>query len=167
MTTQLILENADKLDGIDIARLTGVQHPNYGRNAHPSFFLWRELAYSQAAAKKHGVYRHCKPYKGHFLDYIVRKEYATLEDWVADCGSDMNQIRFGYQKFDAANSHVAIQQLEDFLTPLPELVPIKNEMDEVTSFMEKLHVDELSLRSLLVRTRTSGIQTYREYMEYE
>lgn len=164
MTTQLILENADKLNQIDLAAITNVMLPYYGRNAQPSFFLDRELIGSIDYIKHNKLHRHVKVYKGHFLDYVSRKEYATLEDWVADCGSSMNNIRFGFQKFDGMQTHISLQQLVDELDPLPPLIPVDETMDEITKFMNKLHFDELSLKNLMVRTKTVGLLTYNEYM---
>jgi len=166
MTTHLILENADKLASISIAQLTGVQHPNYGRSSHPSFFLEWELTCTKEIAIQLGIYRHCKPYKGHFLDYIVRKEYATLEDWVTDCGAQMKQIRFGYQKFDDQQTHVSLEELIRHLEHRPP--PILTEdpaIEELTKFVDKLHVDDLTLKDVLISTHTCGIIPYDEYMK--
>lgn len=165
MTTQLILANADKLGQINLAEITRVIPPYYGRNSHPSFFLDRELVGSINYIKHNNLYRHVKVYKGHFLDYIARKEYATLEDWVADCGSSMDHVRFGFQKFDGLQTHISLQQLVDELDPMPPLIPFDENVDEITKFMNKLHVDELSLKNLMVRTKTVGLLTYTEYME--
>jgi hypothetical protein len=167
MITELILANADKLVNINIQGITGRWHPTYGKKSQPSFFLRREHLYSYTSAKENGVYRHCKPYKGHFLDYIVQKEFATLEEWVADAGDDMSQVLFGYQKFDGADSYVTLDQLEDFLNPLPSLIPQVDEMDDVTRFMNRLQVDNLGLQNLLVITRRAGVQSYTQYMEIQ
>ena len=165
MTTQLILANADKLNQINLAEITHVIPPYYGRNSHPIFFLDRELVGSIDYIKHNSLHRHVKVYKGHFLDYIARKEYATLEDWVFDCGSSMNRVRFGFQKFDGLQTHISLQQLVDELDPLPPLIPLDDGTAEIAQFMEKLRVDDLSLKNLLVRTKTVGLLTYTEYME--
>jgi len=167
MATQIILENADKLNGINMADIIGLPLPFYGHNAQKSFFLLRELMHTKESAKQLGVYRHCKPYKGHFLDYIAGKEFATLEDWVADCRyASMDDVMFGFSKFDGHHTYIPLNQLLDHLNPMPPLIPnVDPEMDALTKFVTKLHVDELSLRNVMVRTRTVGLLTYNEYME--
>ena len=166
MATEIVLANADNLDGINLADFIKDVIPNYGRNAHKSFFLRRELAHTQESAKRHGVYRHCKPYKGHFLDYIVRKEFATLEDWLTDCGgSSMYDIMFGFSKFDGRNTYITLEQLINHLKPAPVDPEKEPEMDELTKFLKQLHMDDLELKNLMVRTQTRGLLTYREYME--
>jgi hypothetical protein len=167
MTTKLILDNADKLGQVNLTEITGVLLPYYGRNPQPCFFLMRELAYPLDHLKRTGMYRHCKVYKGHFLDYITRTEFATLEDWVADCGSHMNQVMFGFNKFDNQITYITLQQLIDHFDPLPLLIPRDPEVDELTAFANKLHIDELSLRNILVVTREDGIKAYKTYMEIE
>ncbi len=166
MATEIVLANADKLDGINLRNFITAVIPDYGRNAHKSFFLARELTHTQNSARELGVYRHCKPYKGHFLDYIARKEFATLEDWVADCGDTMNHVMFGFNKFDGYHTYITLNQLIEHLDPMPPLIPYEDpEVDELTKFANRLHIDELSLKNLMVRTRTSGLLTYSEYME--
>jgi hypothetical protein len=167
MATQLILENVDKLNAINLADFITSPIPNYGRNAQKSFFLQRELMHTQMSAKQLGMYRHCKPYKGHFLDYIVRREFATLEDWVADCGhASMDDVMFGFSKFDGHRTYITLTQVVNHLDPMPPLLTnVDPEMDALTKFVNKLHIDELSLKNVMVRTRTDGLLTYREYMD--
>lgn len=67
-------------------------------NYHPYFFLKRELEVgteSWKEAKARGVIRHCKIYRGKFLDYVVHKEFNTIEEWVADAGGTMDDVLFG------------------------------------------------------------------------
>jgi len=158
MATQLILANAVKLARVDLAELVGLPLPYYGRS-DMCFFLERELSYTKQGAIQSGVYRHLKVYKGHFLDYITKKEYATLEDWVADCGSDMDKIMFGFSRFDGYRTHIKLEQL------INHLDPVSQDMDELTKFAQKLSIDELSLKNVMVRTRTVGLRTYAEYMD--
>uniref|UniRef100_A0A6C0F4E4 Uncharacterized protein n=1 Tax=viral metagenome TaxID=1070528 RepID=A0A6C0F4E4_9ZZZZ len=167
MATQLILKNADKLNDVNLGNFITVPIPNYGRNAQKSFFLHRELVHTKESAKRLGIYRHCKPYKGHFLDYIVGKEFATLEDWVEECGyASMDDVMFGFNKFDGNHTYITLNQLIDHLDPMPPMILNQDpEMVELTKFVTKLHVDELSLTSLMVRTHTYGLLTYTEYME--
>lgn len=82
------------------ADLSGVDtygvHSYYDYNHY--LFLRRELDVTQenwANAKKDGVIRHCKLYRGKFLDYIVHKEFKTIEEWVADAGGKMEDVLYG------------------------------------------------------------------------
>ncbi|NDB83750.1 MAG: hypothetical protein EB127_13645 [Alphaproteobacteria bacterium] len=158
MATQLILANADKLASVDLAEITGLPLPYYGRS-DMCFFLERELSLTKKQAIEFGVYRHLKPYRGRFLDYIAKKEFATLEDWVTDCGSSMDKIMFGFSRFDGYRTYIRLEELINYFTPTCQ------DMDELTKFAQKLSIDELSLKNVMVRTRTVGLLTYAEYME--
>lgn len=158
MATQLILANADKLASVDLAEITGLPLPYYGRS-DMCFFLERELSLTKKQAIEFGVYRHLKPYRGRFLDYIAKKEFATLEDWVTDCGSSMDKIMFGFSRFDGYRTYIRLEQLINYFTPTCQ------DMDELTKFAQKLSIDELSLKNVMVRTRIVGLLTYAEYME--
>jgi hypothetical protein len=144
---------------VNIAVLFGPGLPDYTREP-PCFFLIHELSYSKATAKAAGIYRHCKLYKGHYLDYTTRTEYASLEQWAAACGSTIDNIMFGWNRFDGRPTHTTLKKLMQYLCPPPD-----PEVDALTKFVTKLHVDELSLRNVLVDTRTGIIKTYDKYME--
>jgi hypothetical protein len=66
------------------------------------FFLMRELLVTNkdqyVNAKKDNLIRHCKPHNGKWLDYIVHKEFATLEDWVKDCGGTLGDVLYGVNR---------------------------------------------------------------------
>jgi hypothetical protein len=162
MATQLILANADKLASIDLAEITGLPLPYYGRS-DMCFFLERELSLTKKQAIEFGVYRHLKPYRGRFLDYIAKKEYATLEDWVTDCGSSMDKVMFGFSRFDGYRTYITLKQLINYLVPSP---PQDREMDELAKFAQKLFIDELNLKNnVMVRTPGVGILTFTQYMD--
>ena len=65
-------------------------------------FLKRELSVTNKEqylkAKTQNLIRHCKPYRGKWLDYVVHKEFDTLEDWVKDCGATMGDILYGVNR---------------------------------------------------------------------
>lgn len=75
------------------------------------FFLKRELEVTKdgwAEAKWNGLIRHCKIYKGKFLDYVVHKEFNTIEEWVRDAGGQLKDVLYGenrvnkqYFKYDS------------------------------------------------------------------
>ena len=146
--------------GVRIQRITGVQIPAYKSN--PCFFLSRELGKSADELIATQQYRHCKIYLKNrdfmFLDYIVKKEFNTLEDWVADCGATMNDIMYGFNKFDGVRSYVTLQQLISYLAP--------QDVEEVTNFMRRLNVTGLTLQSVLVVKKDPVmVQTYSDFMK--
>ena len=65
-------------------------------------FLRKELEvdnvekYRKAASE--GKIRHCKPYRGRWLDYTAKKEFRTLEEWVADAGDTMENVLYGVNR---------------------------------------------------------------------
>lgn len=62
------------------------------------FFLRKELEVTRDtwnAAKQRGEIRHCKIYRGKFLDYVVHKEFNTIEEWVTDAGGKMEDVLYG------------------------------------------------------------------------
>jgi len=74
----------------------------YGVRPHYDYdhylFLKRELevtADNWAEAKRKGLIRHCKLYRGKFLDYVVQKQFNTIEEWVADAGGTLEDILYG------------------------------------------------------------------------
>lgn len=107
----IILRTATALGNVvdfdDIARLnaTGLWHEQEDhwslKDSGYYFFFDSELEILSTSDRK--IYsrlketqlRHCIPYKGKFFDYIVKKEYATLEEWAADNGKDVGNIYYG------------------------------------------------------------------------
>jgi hypothetical protein len=75
------------------------------------FFLRRELEvdnyekYCKAWNEK--KIRHCKPYRGHWLDYTARKEFNTLEEWVADAGDTMENVLYGVNRVHKQDAHAS------------------------------------------------------------
>lgn len=150
--------NKDRL-GVDIAELFG-DLPEYSKDP-PCFFIDRELQYTKSYAKTLGLYRHCKIYKGHYLDYTIREEFNSLEDWVKSCKSTIDHVMFGWNRFDMRPAtHVPLKKLLEHISP-----PLDVEIEELTLFANKLRVDELGLNDILVDTRKGIIKTYTVYME--
>lgn len=89
-------DNKSSFD-VDLSKIDTYGVPrNYDYNHY--LFLRRELevtADGWAEAKKRGLIRHCKIYRGKFLDYVVHKEFNTIEDWVADAGGKMEDVLYG------------------------------------------------------------------------
>jgi hypothetical protein len=64
------------------------------------FFLRKELeevtdetSFREAQRKK--TVRHCKVYRGKWLDYTIHKEFNTLAEWAADAGGCVDDILYG------------------------------------------------------------------------
>lgn len=76
------------------------------------FFLRRELEvdnyekYCKAWNEK--KIRHCKPYRGHWLDYTARKEFNTLEEWVADAGDTMENVLYGVNRVHKQDAQASL-----------------------------------------------------------
>jgi hypothetical protein len=74
--------------------------------ARPYFFLDKELdlynkpEYSFIREKLAGNIRHCKILHGSktFYDYIAHKEFNSLEEWAADCGSTISNVLYGINR---------------------------------------------------------------------
>jgi hypothetical protein len=72
----------------------------------PYFFLDKELdlynkaEYSFIREKLAGNIRHCKILHGSktFYDYIAHKEFKSLEEWAADCGSTISNVLYGINR---------------------------------------------------------------------
>jgi hypothetical protein len=58
-------------------------------------------------AYSEGKIRHCKPYRGHWLDYIVRKEFDTLEEWVKDTGDTMENVLYGVNRVHKQDAYAS------------------------------------------------------------
>lgn len=87
---------------------------------NPRRFVNPELVIGPVRSKKpyffipiDGRIRHCRVYNDVFLDYTVRplKAFPTLEEWVADVGSTIEDVRFGYEAQDPAYLSVTVAQL--------------------------------------------------------
>ena len=148
--------------GVKITDITNEDITGYNRNSKPCFFLRRELGLTLAELRETKQYRHCKMYKDGYLDYIARKEFSSIEEWVRDCDASLDDVMFGFNKFDGKNTHISLVQLLDHLDPVQ--LPETKEMVELNEFMNKLGVDNLKLQDLLVNTGTC-IKTYNQYME--
>jgi hypothetical protein len=72
----------------------------------PYFFLEKELYLNMinyndfVREKLAGNIRHCRILYGSktFYDYIVHKEFNSLEEWAADCGYTIDNIRYGINR---------------------------------------------------------------------
>lgn len=85
--------------GFTLAFLANTDAKWYDHN--PYFFLKRELGVTAQTwndEKKKGTIRHCKVYRGRFLDYIVNKEFDTLADWVKDAGGTLDDVLYGVNR---------------------------------------------------------------------
>ena len=149
-------KNKDFL-GTDISEITGVELPRYGSS--PCFFLHREIGRTARDLYQSGHYRHLKVYpRGGYFDYIAKKEFATLEDWVADCGQQLHDIVYGWNKFDGRDSYITLPTL------LNRINPRKPEIDALTNFMAKLAMHDLTLTKNVLVLRDNKVETFDQFM---
>ena len=95
----------------------------------PYFFFNRELDYESVvdeveyAKLKNESIRHLVPYSGRYYDYIVRKEYDSLNEWALENGETLDSIRYGVVKKHRNNalcpvvSWVTLWDLMTYLDP--------------------------------------------------
>ena len=142
--------------GLPLAQIIGTLNSRNYAGFKPSFFLNIGYELTKDALKASGHYSHCKIYKDRYLDYISKKEYPTLNAWAADHGCTVDNILFGFQKFNNEFSCITYHDLLRILHG--------DGGTELDAFMERLTVDELGLHDLLVVT-PRAIQTYDRYMQ--
>lgn len=90
--------NAGRMIGVHMSNIRQQQN-NYGSD--PYLFLRKELGVTHETweeQKRQGNIRHCKVWNNKFLDYVVRKEFNTLEDWLADCGASLDDVLYGVNR---------------------------------------------------------------------
>lgn len=125
----------------------------------PYFFFHRELDHEslvdevEYARLKKDAIRHVIPYNGCYYDYIVHKEYASLNEWALDNGETLANIRYGVIKKhrkNAANPIVAWVELNDLVRYLD---PNYTEMStaEVIAMIDDIVERIISIRSLIER----------------
>lgn len=137
--------------------------PAIYHNQAPYFFLHREVGKELRFLADNRLLRHCKLYKDtKYYDYIVLKEFNSIEEWVHDCGGNIADVCYGFSRNDQYNPFV---RLNTFLNHLgPVMLPKLDEITELSQFLNKLHVDELKLKDLLVVTKNDGVKSYDTYM---
>jgi hypothetical protein len=140
--------------GVHFYEITGADNVH---DAH--FFLDTELGIdlnplNYQDHKANGRIRHCKiDYSGYY-DYIAKKEFDTLEEWAADCGSDVSHIRFGINRvYLPGGTHVSVslQRLLDHIGPVYDQVqkPPAEEISD-TKIVDLLRMKNLTLDNLWV-----------------
>ena len=96
MINNVLLDNWDgRSFGVSVPELANMREW-YVYDAY--FFLRKELNVTVEAwvdAKNRGEIRHCKPYRGKWLDYVVRKQFDTFQDWLTDAGGKMEDVLYG------------------------------------------------------------------------
>jgi len=117
--------SSNVINPIDLAKLTNT--PMRRALCKLYFFFNRELTvnntndpvvYNQL---KNDSIRHLIPYKGHYFDYIVNKEYNTLHEWAEENGEDVGNICYGVNRVfnfaEPVRVYIKLQQLLAFLHP--------------------------------------------------
>ena len=130
----------------------------------PYLFLKREIGVTATEwkdAKKNGIIRHCKVIRGgKFYDYIVRKEFASIQDWLQDAGAKLEDILYGtnriHKTFAAWNEQTGRTEwqvgkpyymtLMEALTPLGYKEPPMVEIPEYTGTKNLTDLIDLEMR---------------------
>jgi hypothetical protein len=145
------------------------------------FFLRRELNIHNMddyhKAYRSGKIRHCKPYRGHWLDYTAKKEFHTLEEWAADAGDTIENVLYGVNRIHKRNfeeSYKAkhfVGQTPKYVTlahvlryygyvepPKPE-IPVVNVFDSFDDIAKELEINDVPVRgrSCLVKNPNGTI----------
>jgi hypothetical protein len=140
---QFLKDNYGKCHTLDFTEFPRFVPPF--EKGKPCFFPSNELE---------GRKRHLTLMKGQkWYDYTAKLEFQTIEDWMRFCGIYKDQVRFGYNRFDGRNSSISLDELLQ-----------KINYEDLSSFMEKLSLNNHTLReNVLIRT-TEKVQTYMQYM---
>lgn len=105
-------------------------------NSNNYLFLKRELevtADNWQDAKKNGMIRHAKMYKGKFLDYVVRKQFDTIEEWVKDAGGKMEDVLYGENRVQNRESWKW-----DYASRTHKRVPYAAKYVKLSTLLEKM-----------------------------
>jgi len=120
--------------------------PQDARRPKLYFFMKQELIMTLETLRERGMFRHCTFYNKNngdevYFDYIVKKEFKTLYEWITDCGSTINDVLYGVNRFDGHLSYVELTSIDDDLGTL----------------MDKLVIENLGVPDLLVITKDRGV----------
>ena len=118
---KIITNAAKKNDSRRLVDIPDVHEPYY-------FFFMDELGvptqsnkYPMSASSfqqlKKTTLRHMIPYKGGFYDYIVGKNYATLDEWASDNKQSTSNILYGRNPV-FSNNHDSYIMLDELLFTL-------------------------------------------------
>lgn len=137
----------------------------------PYFFLDKELylnietIHDFVRERLAGNIRHCKIIwkSKRFYDYIVHKEFNSLEEWAVDCGYTIDNIRYGVNRrhtgnVDYTNIHNLIYNFST--TSLVYDTPVvKKETIE-----SRLVQEGLTLDNLWVQTCDNHMSTWNNFI---
>jgi len=163
MDVTLILQTAFKNSGptlgVNISYHNGFMIPNYGTK--PCFFIHAPFNHAKDVVVQSGRYRHLTFYKDGFFDYIVKKEFRTFQDWVQDCNVPVDNICFGFQKFDGMHTYITFNELMTLLAPpIPQetVMDVTVPEDDLIALFNKLRVNGKTIDDIQVNVSA------REYM---
>lgn len=108
------------------------------------FFLKRELAMEPI--------RHMKVVHNGFFDYIAKKHFDKIEDWVADCGGELEDVLYG--RNDAYDPfYCSLNDLLEHVGPIQqtEFVPSSSLEKRVEAIEELLRGIQNVLNDNLLR----------------
>ena len=134
--------------------VAGYDTRQWWRVNNPYFFLKRELTVTNQEeyyrAKRLNSIRHCKPYRGKWLDYVVQREFTTLKEWANDAGFTVDDILYGVNRVHMKDSkppeYVSLQHLLNYLgyvAPVSVDIPEYNALDRFGDILNKLHFTDM------------------------
>ena len=95
--------------------------------------------------------RHCKPYRGHWLDYTAYKEFNTLEEWVADAGDTIENVLYGVNRIHKKETpkYVPLERLLEYhgyVKPLTIHIPVHSVIDTFDDIAKELSINNIGAR---------------------
>lgn len=102
------------------------------------FFLRKELADATdydtfRAAQREKKIRHCKVYKGRWLDYTIGKEFNTLTEWAADANDTIDNVLYGVNRVHKKNLSASYRS-KQFVSETPKYVTLQHLLEKLKYF---------------------------------
>jgi hypothetical protein len=140
--------------GAYFSQVAGYDTRQWWRVNNPYFFLKRELTVTNQEeyyrAKRLNNIRHCKPYRGKWLDYVVQREFTTLKEWANDAGFTVDDILYGVNRVHMKDikppKYVSLQHLLNYLGYVPPVsvdIPEYNGLDRFVDILKELNFTDM------------------------
>jgi len=144
----IVMRNWDSSSSA-FSRMAGYSKVDY--DTYDSYlFLRKELEVDNIEKYRNacleGKIRHCKPYRGRWLDYTAKKEFNTLEEWVADAGDTIENVLYGVNRVHKGLSarYVTLKWFLEY-NGYVEPPKVQDSFDEI---MKKLEITNLPVHGL-------------------
>lgn len=153
------------IDPIDFAELTGC--PMRMAFCKLYFFFKSEMDISpHPKGYPRAQIRHLVPYKGRYYDYIVKKEYNTLEEWAEDNNQNTWDIVYGVNSVHNREpsrrvvEYITLDKLLEFLDPgykneVPSLILPTQDTQTVNDILVEL--SDMSHRISIIASKLQSL----------